>query len=46
MSLFEIQRICASPASPSAIFLQEGVGLRKGVDLAENHLFLGTAFRK
>ena len=25
MSLFEIQRICASPASPSAIFLQEGV---------------------
>ena len=30
MSLFEIQRICASPASPSAIFfrifLQEGVG--------------------
>ena len=26
MSLIEIQRICASPASPSAIFLQEGVG--------------------
>ena len=34
MSLFEIQRICASPASPSAIFLQEGVGrVSKGVDL-------------
>ena len=26
MFLFEIQLFCASPASPSAIFLQEGVG--------------------
>ena len=44
MSLFEIQRICASPASPSAIFfrifLQEGVGrVSKGVDLAGKRIF-------
>ena len=44
MFLFEIQRICASPASPSAIFfrifLQEGVGrVSKGVDLPEKRIF-------
>ena len=40
MSLFEIQRICASPASPSAISLQEGVGrVSKGVDLAGKSFF-------
>ena len=41
MSLFEIQRICASPASPSAIFSyrREWDGFRKGVDLAEKRIF-------
>ena len=31
---------------PPFSYRREWDGFRKGVDLAENHLFLGTAFRK